>query len=217
MAAGTSGDSDTGRAGVRWRRFAAALGLTGTAAGALVLLTAQGVLAAQFSISGMPFTVTANKLTGTGFEQFATIDEMIENSPNQGDTGGQVLVIVSAINKAELTNLCQSVSLGGINLKITAGDAGTPVKGTNMVVDSANDQTDPNSNAIQGDASFDDIDIGQDASTLNRVPGVKGGPGVFSQQARTVTIVNLRQRNYATTAAAFSLPHLRMKFTDSEC
>jgi hypothetical protein len=196
------------RGKVRWRRFAATLLTTGTAAGALVFLTAQGVLAAQFSISGMPFTVTADKLTGTGFEQYATLDNMIENSPNEGDTGGQVVVIVSAIDSAELTNLCQSVSLGGINLKITAGDNGRPVSARTLVVDS---------DSVEGDAAFRNIDIGQDASTLDRVPGAKGNPGVFSQQAETVTIVNLRQNNYATTAAAFSLPHLRMKFTDSAC
>ncbi|MFB9236918.1 DUF6230 family protein [Plantactinospora siamensis] len=193
---------------VRWRRFAGMLLTAGVAGGALAMLTAQGVLAAQFSVSGMPFTVTADKLSGTGFEQFATLDHMIENSPNEGDTGGQLVLIVSAIDRAELTNLCQSVSLGGMNLKITAGDNGKAVTAHTLVVDS---------DSITGNASFDDIDIGQDASTLDRVPGVKGNPGVFAQQARTVTILDLRQNNYATTAAAFSLPHLRMSFTDSGC
>ena len=49
------------------------------------------------------------------------------------------------------------------------------------------------------------------------MPGVKGGEGVFGQQADTVQIVNLRQNNYATTAATFKLPHLRMTFTDDGC
>ena len=63
---------------------------------------------------------------------------------------------------------------------------------------------------IAGNASFKNIDIGQDASTLDKVPGVKGNPGVFAQQADTVAINNLRQNNYATTAAIFTLPNLRM-------
>ena len=99
---------------MRWRRFAAAFGTVAAGAAGMIVLTAQGVLAAQFAISGMPFTVTADKLTGTGFEQFATLDQMIAGQPNEGDTGGQLVVIVSAIDKAELTNLCQSINLGGI-------------------------------------------------------------------------------------------------------
>ena len=144
--------------GVRWKRFAGMLTITGAAAAAMVALTAQGVLASQFSISGMPFVVTADRLEGTGFEQFATLDEMIEDSPNAGDTGGQVVVIVSAIDQATLTNLCQSVSLGGKYLKITAGDAKDKVSAKTLIVDS---------DLISGDATFKKIKIGQDSSTFD--------------------------------------------------
>lgn len=193
---------------VRWRRFFPMLLGTGALSAALVVLTAQGVLAAQFSISGLPFTVTADRLTGTGFEQFATLDHMVEGSPNEGDTGGQVVVMVSAIDRAQLTNLCQSVDMGGMVLKITAGNAGKPVNARTLVVDS---------DAIAGDADFTNIDIGQDASTLDKVPGVKGGIGVFAQQADRVVIDDLRQKNWATTAAAFTLPNLRMSFASEGC
>ncbi|MFG1603126.1 DUF6230 family protein [Actinoplanes sp. NPDC049265] len=207
--------------GIRWRQFGGMLAVTGVLTAGLVTLTAQGVLAANFSISGMPFTVAATHLHGDGFEQFATIDSMIEDSPNaeqpgpDGQTGGQRVVIVSAIDKAELTNLCQSVSLGGSFLKITAGDNKTPVKADSLVVDSI---------SINGDTDFKNIDIGQDASTVDKVIDrrgggghVVGGPGVFSQQADTVDIDSLRQTNYATTASRFTLPHLRMSFTRNDC
>lgn len=197
-----------GEGRVSWRRLLAGLAVTGTAAATLIVLTAQGVLAASFSVSGLPFTVTADKLEGTGFEQFATLDEMAPDSPNAGDTGGQLVLIVSAVKTAELTNLCQSVDLGGTSLKITAGDAGTPVTATNLVVDS---------DLVSGNASFNEIEVGRDASTLNRVPGVKGNIGVFAQQARTVTITNLRQNNFATTAATFKLAHLHMSFEPDGC
>ncbi|TNH24769.1 cholesterol esterase [Micromonospora orduensis] len=196
------------RSGVRWRRFAATFGIVVAGAAGMIMLTAQGVLGAQFAISGMPFTVTADRLTGTGFEQFATLDQMIPDSPNQGDTGGQVLVMVSAIDKAELTNLCQSINLGGIFLKITAGGGDRPVTARTLVVDG---------DEVAGDAAFRNIDVGQDASTLDQVPGVTGNPGVFSQQADSVVIENLRQNNYATTAAVFNLPNLRMAFTSDGC
>lgn len=193
---------------VRWRRFAAAM-LTAVAAGVgLVVLTAQGALAVQFSVSGMPFVVTADRLDGTGFEQFATLDLMPEDSPNAGSTGGQLVLVVSAIREASLTNLCQSVSLGGEYLKITAGNGGTPVTATNLVVDG---------DEISGDASFTKMNIGQDASTLTEVPGVVGNIGVFGQQSDTVTMLNVRQNNYATTAATFRLPRLHLSFTSEGC
>jgi hypothetical protein len=200
--------------GVRWKRFGGMIAVTGVVTAGMVALTASGVLAANFSISGMPFTVTATNLHGDGFEQYATLDNMIPNSPNQGDTGGQLVLIVSAINQAQLTNLCQSVSLGGINLKITAGDNGHKVQARALVVDS---------DLITGDADFTNINVGQDASTFDKVTDpatgktIKGGEGVFGQQADTVDINNLRQNNYATTAARFTLPHLRMAFTSSGC
>ena len=199
---------------VRWRRFAAMFGLTGVLTAVLVALTAQGVLAANFSISGMPFTVTADRLSGQGFEQFATIDTMEENNPNAGDSGGQMVLIVSAIDKAQLTKLCQSVDLGGMHLKITAGDNGKPVIAESLVVDS---------DLISGDADFRNINVGQDAQTFDKVKDrtnggiVKGQPGVFGQQADSVEILALRQNNYATTASTFTLPHLRMAFTGGGC
>lgn len=199
------------RSGVRWKRFGAMFGITAVLTGALVALTAEGVLAASFSISGMPFVVTADKLDGQGFEQYATMDHMLDDSPWAKKDGPDKLVIVSAIDDGSLTKLCQSVDLGGgaLFMKITAGDDGTAVSAKTLVVDS---------DLIQGDASFKTIDIGQDASTFDRVPGVKPEEeGIFGQQAEHVTINNLRQNNYATTAAIFKLPHLRMSFTDAGC
>jgi hypothetical protein len=199
-------DAEQGK--TRWRRFAAMLAASGAVAAAMVVLTAQGVIAAQFSISGMPFTVTADKLDGTGFEQYATLDQMAPGSPNEGNTGGQLVLVVSAIDSATLTNLCQSIDLGGEFLKITAGNGKTPVSAKTLVVDS---------DLITGDATFNHIDIGQDASTLTAVPGAVGNIGVFAQQAKTVTIDHLRQNNFATTAATFTLPNLHLRFASRGC
>lgn len=77
------------RGRVRLRRLALMAIPTLAASATLSLLTAQGVLAAQFSISGMPFTVTASNLQGDGFEQFGGMDTMIENSPNGARPAGR--------------------------------------------------------------------------------------------------------------------------------
>ncbi|MDQ0954961.1 hypothetical protein QFZ24_008884 [Streptomyces phaeochromogenes] len=195
------------RGRVRLRRAAVmAVPATAVAAG-LMILTAQGALGVQFAISGMPFTVTATNLDGEGFAQFGGLDQMAPGSPNEGDTGGQVLVVVSAIKKATLTKLCQSVDLGGTNLLIRAGEGKTPVSAVNLTTDSTE---------LSGDAAFDNIEIGNDASTLDK-SHTRGPKGVFSQQADTVHIANLRQTNYATTAAVFKLPGLKLSFSDKGC
>ncbi|MEV0934461.1 DUF6230 family protein [Streptomyces phaeochromogenes] len=195
------------RGRVRLRRAAVmAVPATAVAAG-LMILTAQGALGVQFAISGMPFTVTATNLDGEGFAQFGGLDQMAPGSPNEGDTGGQVLVVVSAIKKATLTKLCQSVDLGGTNLLIRAGEGKTPVSAVNLTTDSTE---------LSGDAAFDNIEIGNDASTLDK-SHAQGPKGVFSQQADTVHIANLRQTNYATTAAVFKLPGLKLSFSDKGC
>ncbi|MGW4225961.1 DUF6230 family protein [Streptomyces bauhiniae] len=195
------------RGRVRYRRAAVlAIPATLVAAG-LAILTAQGALGVQFAISGMPFTVTATDLNGTGFEQFGGLDNMADGSPNAGDTGGQVLVVTSAIKNATLTKLCQSVDLGGTNLLIKAGQGEKKVTATDLTTDSTE---------LSGDAAFDNIEIGNDASTLNKA-NAKGPIGVFSQQADTVHIANLRQTNYATTAGVFKLPGLKLGFSDSGC
>ncbi|MGY5104529.1 DUF6230 family protein [Streptomyces sp. 900105245] len=206
-ATATGGEGGERRGRVRARRAAVmAVPATLVLAG-LAVLTAQGALGVQFAISGMPFTVTATELDGTGFEQFGGLDTMADGSPNAGDTGGQVLVVTSAIKNATLTKLCQSVDLGGTNLLITAGSGAEKVSATDLTTDSTE---------LTGDAAFGNIEIGNDASTLTKA-GVKGPIGVFSQQADTVRIAHLRQTNYATTAGVFKLPGLKLRFSESGC
>ncbi len=199
---GTTALETRGR--VNWRRFAIIMLPSLLAVVALVIMTAQSVLAVSFSISGTPFVVTATELKGEGFEQFGVLDKSV--LPVLPGHTNQIVLTANAIRKATLSHLCQSVSLGGFTIIITAGGGSTPVSATNLVVDA--DQ-------LSGDASFTNINIGQDASTLTEVPGVKGNPGVFAQQADTVTIKNLRQLAYATTAGVFTLPGFSLRIGGS--
>ena len=193
---------------VRLRRFAALAVPAVVAGGAMVVLTAQGVLAAQFAISGMPFTITAKQLTGEGMEQYGGIDNTAPNSPNLTQENGQQPVFVSAIRSAQLTDLCQSVNLGFVNLVIRAGRGSTPVSASDLVVDS---------DLLTGNATFTNLSVDQDASTLSEVPGVSGPLGTFGQQADKVVIQNLRQDNWATTASTFTLPGMSIGFSGNGC
>ncbi|MGX5211855.1 DUF6230 family protein [Streptomyces violaceus] len=203
------GDVPARRGRVRARRAAVMAVPATLVAASLAVLTAEGALGVQFAISGMPFTVTATELKGEGFAQFGGLDEMAEGSPNAGETGGQVLVVTSVIKDATLTKLCQSVDLGGTNLIIRAGEGKKKVKATDLTTDSTQ---------LSGDAAFTKIEIGNDASKLNKAGPLGKGPiGVFSQQSDTVRIKNLRQTNYATTAGVFKLPGLKLGFSESGC
>lgn len=181
---------------VRWRRFAIAAVPAVAIAGVLVGLTAEGAIASSFSVSGTEYTVTADQLKGTGFVQFGT-------ALPQGSS--QLPVIESGISSATLANLCQSVSVGPITIRLTAGGtAGSPVSASNLVVD-AGSQT--GSKAV-----FHNITIGQDASTLSEDPGTTGTAGAFGEQADNVTIDNLVQKTWLTTAGTFTLPGLSLGF-----
>ncbi|WP_194895489.1 DUF6230 family protein [Catenulispora pinisilvae] len=193
---------------VRYRRAAipgiAALAVTG----GLVMATAQGALGVQFAISGMPFVVTADHLHGQNFEQFGGLDNALDGkNPWLKSSNGQAVVMTSVIGDATITNLCQSVNLVGINLVIRAGNKGTPVHATNLILDSTD---------LSGDATFQNIQIGRDASNLSE-DQVVGNKYTFGQQADTVDIDNVRQDSYATTASTFSLPGLDMSFQSKGC
>ena len=134
--------------------------LPAMAAAVLVALTTEGVLPASISVSGSAFEVASSQLKGTGFEQFG--------GGVTDSKGNQHPVAISAIKSASLANLCQSISVGPVTLRITAGGGGNPATASNLIVDSDN---------LSGDATFNNIVIGQDAGTLSEDPGVTGPSG----------------------------------------
>src|SRR5215471_18208383 len=115
----------------RWRRFLMVMAPAYVAVAGIVYLVLTGSVAVTFAISGTPFTVTADRLESTAVAQ-----------------------IESVVPSAQLTNLCQSVTVFPLTLRITAGGAGTPVSAGNLVVDV--------SSLDAGAATFDNINIGQD-------------------------------------------------------
>jgi hypothetical protein len=208
-------DVSVGR--TRWRRAGLVLAPAYLAIAALLYLAWSGALAVSFAVSGTAFTVTATTLTsgatdgnGMGFYQFGVADFAGSGSP--------VPQIESIIPDARLTNLCQSVTVFPLTLRITAGDAGTPVSASNLVVDATSLNADS--------ASFTNINIGQDLGQFTNPrlteptgrgtgPNVQTGdvpPGTFGQTAQAVTINGLRQVANGTSASSFTLPHLNLAF-----
>lgn len=185
----------------RWRRFALVTAPAVLATGGILVAMADGALAASFAVSGQQFKVSADKLVGKGFVQYGgTANEVGATATN----GKAHPVAVAGIGTATITNMCQSVDVPGtpIALRLTAGDNGTEAVASNLMFD----MTD-----MRGDAVFNDLNIGQDASTLNAVPGATGRAGTFGQQASSVTLVGVKQVAYAASAGTFTLPNLHLQ------
>jgi hypothetical protein len=183
---------------VKWRRLAIILTPAAAITAVLVGLTANGAIAASLSVSGQQFLVTSSQLQGTGFEQFG-------GQVNNGS--GTQPVVVSAIHSATLSHLCQQVKVGGVTLTLHAGDGSTPVSASNLIVD-ASGQT-------GSEAVFHNVTIGQDSGSLSEDPGADGPTGGFGQEADSVTIDNLVQHTWLTTAGTFTLPGLTLGFGGS--
>ena len=186
----------------KWRRFAYVAVPGVVLAGALAGMTAQGAIASSISVSGQEYLITAKQLNGTGFVQFG-------GQVNSDQGGHQVTkpVITSGIANASLKSLCQSVTMGPVTMRLTAGNGSSPVTASNMIVD-ASGQT-------GSQAVFHNITVGQDAGTLTKDGSNTGVMGGFGQQADSVTIDNLHQDTWLTTAGTFTLPGLSLGFGGS--
>jgi Family of unknown function (DUF6230) len=191
----SQGDTAYGR--TNWRRFAVAVGVPTAVATGIIFGIANGALAASFTVSGQTFKISADELDGTGFAQYGGRDT---------STTGAIPVAVSGIANAKLTNLCQSVLVPNlpISLTIRAGrTAGSPAEATDLLIGMSE---------LSGDATFTNIAIGQDASTLTKGGGsAHGAVGSFGQEADGVVITGLKQTAYSTTAGTFKLTGLSLK------
>ncbi|MGN6609429.1 MAG: DUF6230 family protein [Jatrophihabitans sp.] len=215
--AGTAG-MEFGR--TRWRLVWFVLVPSLAAVATLLLLIANGLIAVSFAISGTTFKVTADSVkstgvdgNGVGFYQFGVVNYAGDGTPNPAAE--------NVISKAELTNLCQSVSVGPFTLRLTAGTGSSPVQASHLVIDATSLSADV--------AQFDNINIGQDVGTYNNpgltAPGARGsGPnvvsghvplGTFGQTADGVTLTGVKQVANATSATSFTLPNLSLSFGSS--
>jgi hypothetical protein len=187
--------------------------LTGTHAGRIALAAvpvaivatallggvANGAVPVSFAVSGSQFQIGASQLNGTSFSQYAGVAT---------DTAGtQHQVAIANIGQATLSDLCQSVvtntPLGKVGMLITAGGGGKPATATNLQIG----MTD-----LKGDAQFNNIRIGVDASKVNTT--AKGTAGDFAQDADAIKITGLQQTAWSTQASVFTLTGMHVQVTD---
>jgi hypothetical protein len=197
----TSAQGEPAYGRTNWRRFAVAAGVPAVAAGALVFGLAQGAYAAQLTLTGESFKISAAHLHGDGFVQFS------QGYANTKDPNRPVGAAVAGIASADLYKLCQSVhpAKSPFSLIITAGnDKDHHATAKDMVIA----MTD-----LSGDATFGNIQIGEDASTVSQAGDIKGARGSFAQEAKTIDIDGLQQDALYTEASSFTLTGLSMKLS----
>ncbi|MFE6337692.1 DUF6230 family protein [Streptomyces sp. NPDC057798] len=172
-----------------WRRFALAFPLTVLLAAGTVTTTSAAGIPLNFAVAGNPFTVTAQRLEATDATQFASF-----RHDAQGTSHPVALV---GIRSAQISGLCQSAvahtPLGAATLVIRSG-RDEPVRVDSLVIDLTH---------LTGDMTFESVEMGRDASTLTTGP--KGLEGTYGQQARSLTINDLRLQAWSLTAGMFSL------------
>lgn len=190
------------RGKTRWRRFAVVMVPSVAATAAVGVALAQGALAASFSVSGQNFKVAVDRLDGTGFMQYGTV--------NKQHGGKQIPVAVSAFKSAEISGLCQSVvvpvpGFGDMTLKLNAGQGKKKVEASNLYIDA---------DSLGADATFRNINIGVAAGDSKKGPGIAEGdntaPGSFAQEADSATLTGVQQSAWATNAGTFKLSGLKL-------
>lgn len=171
----------------------------GVVAALLLGGVAQGAVPVSFAVSGSQFRIGASQLEGTGFSQYAGVATDSE--------GGEHTVAIANIKSATLSDLCQSVitetPLGTVGVLIKAGGDGNPASASDLQIGMT---------GLKGDATFGNIRIGVDASTVNT--DAKGTAGDFAQDADTVSIADLQQTAWSTQAAVFTLTGMSLELTD---
>ncbi|MFE5792414.1 DUF6230 family protein [Streptomyces sp. NPDC056503] len=219
------------RGGTRWKRFAVVMVPSLAATAAIGVGLAQGALAASFAISGQEFKVSTDKLEGTEFVQYGSVNkgQDLEGKPFAAP------VAVSGFDTAKITNMCQSVvtpvpGLGPITLRLEAGKAAAKSGEDKDKVQAEELYLDVS--YLEADAAFEKIDIGIAAGALNHdaqgkpsgrqgiQPNTQANPHGFGQRAERVTLTDVKQKAWATTAGTFRLPDLSLSLhrgTEKEC
>lgn len=222
----------------RWRRFAAAAAAGFGAVGVLGYLAMTGVLALSFAFSGIPFTLSANTLQGSGFVQYAFPDEIASNSEAQLEPAASQLVGVPNINNvvgvggkfyasdtvtqlrsATITGLQQSICAPtplGVSLRVNIlGSGNTTASNLTIQAPALTASSAQFSNIIIGQSVKDaltDQGFGAGNDFTDPYGALSGAPigNSFGQGADTVRLEDIRQIGIGTEAGTFNIGGLRL-------
>lgn len=215
--------ADGTRRGTRWGRGAFAFVPSVLAVGALGAAMAQGALAANFSVTGQPFTLTSNGVSGTGFGAIVNTPPVGRPDGTSTATTGMARV---GFAQAGLAGLCGIVhqSIAGLpySLLLTAGQkvTTTPPATFTTDIDASNLYIQATELQSYGPTTLQNAVIGQSADQVlvdgKTLTGAQpGGFGLGSAGGPGGSSVNLHGLNAtaydAEIAGALVLPQLDIR------
>lgn len=174
----------------RWKRFFLILVVGLLAVVLLFVGLVQGALAASFTVAGVPFNGTVGRLTSQGAVLFGDVDQTTREALPVVDLG---------FGQAKIDDLCLSFPVTGVpvvndfSVELTAGT----VDAQNLVLGLEN--------ASGNSLLLRNIEIGRDAGTLDKVPGLRGPPGAFGLQSDDFALDRVRLTGRSGTAATLQL------------
>ncbi|MEX0173117.1 DUF6230 family protein [Streptomyces sp. LMG1-1-1.1] len=215
--------TDGTRRGTRWGRGALAFVPSVIAVGALGTALAQGALAANFSVTGQPFTLTSNGVAGTGFG--AVVNTPAVGRPDGTSTTNTAMARVGFAS-AGLAGLCGIVhqTIAGVpySLLLTGGQTvtATPPGTFTTDIDASNLYIQATELQAYGPTTLQNAVIGQSADQVTvagkpltgALPGGFGLGSAGGEGGSSIKLHGLNATAYdAEMAGALVLPDLRIR------
>lgn len=139
----------------------------------------------------------SSKLSSRGLASYVQTDRSVDGKGRP--------VALLGIGEATLSDVCQAAEvdtpLGKVVFKLTAGGPAGQVTASNLVIDGED---------LDGDTTFGTAQIGRDASTLDRVDGIRGEPGKFGLQAGDIEVVGVKSHAWSATGGNFRLKGMQV-------
>lgn len=223
----------------RWRRFGVAAGAGLGLVGILGYLGMTGALALSFAFSGIPFTLSADRLTGQHFVQYAYPDNiasehggLIEKQVKQligKDLNSTVDLGNGVVLASDTVTQLKSATITGLNQQVCA-EAIPGVLSIRVYIVAGGDTTADNltiqAPALTADnARFREIIIGQALRDALRDQGFEPGQftdpynalepknpvgASFAQAAREIELTTINQVGVGTEAGLFNIRGLKL-------
>ena len=224
----------------RWRRFGLAAGVGVGAVALIGYLGASGAFALSFSFSGIPFTLSADSLSGDHFVQYAFPDKLASPAGNSALNNGAGQLIngsgsisnttavggdnfvsdtVTQFGSATIGGLSQQIcapALPGHSIRVTIAGSGD-TKASNLVIQSpALTASSADFNSFIIGESVKSALEGQNFSPNNDFTdpyGALSGQPIgnsFAQSANSATLKNINQIGVGTEAGTFNISGLKL-------
>ncbi|WP_225802365.1 DUF6230 family protein [Streptomyces sp. NK15101] len=215
--------ADGTRRGTRWGRGAFALVPSALAVGVLGTALAQGALAANFSVTGQPFTLTSNGVRGSGFG--AIVNTPAVGRPD-GTTSTSTAMARVGFASAGLAGLCGIVhqTIAGVpySLLLTGGQKVTAAPPATFTtdIDASNLYIQATELQAYGPTTLQNAVLGQSADQVTvagkpltgALPGGFGLGSAGGEGGSSIALHGLNASAYdAEMAGALVLPDLKLR------